>query len=313
MRAAVLTAVLLAACTPPTGAPDPAGGEGPLAAIDTEPDVPSDASSAYPAPTPSATEAADDGGPAAAAEGLGGPDVAASRPGWLGTRVLPLAPDGFGVRLPTPPELADRRLATPPPTAEAAAIAADHTIPAVAPVPDTVLARSTWHAGCPIEADALRYVVVPHVGFDGRDHVGELIVHASVAGTVADVFARLHAARFPLEEVRVITPEELVAPPTGDGNVTSAFVCRAAVGSARWSAHASGLAVDVNPFHNPYVRGDLVLPELASTYVDRSDVRPGMVIAGDAVTAAFAAAGWGWGGDWTGEARDPMHFSTTGR
>lgn len=311
-RVAVL-AVLLTACTPPAAAPDPADVAGPGAGVAVEPDVPSDASPADPAPPAAATEAVDDAASAAAAEGPGARNGAAPRPGWLGTRILPLAPDGFGVRLPTPPELTDRRLATPPPTAEAAAVAADGDLPAVLPVPAAVLARSTWHAGCPVEADELRYVVVRHVGFDGRDHVGELIAHRSVADAVADVFDRLHATRFPLEEVRVITPAELTAPPTGDGNVTSAFVCRAAVGTTRWSAHAAGLAVDVNPFHNPYVRGDLVLPELAGTYVDRGDVRPGMVVAGDAVTAAFAAAGWGWGGDWTGAARDPMHFSTTGR
>ena len=31
----------------------------------------------------------------------------------------------------------------------------------------------------------------------------------------------------------------------------------------------SGLAVDLNPFQNPYRRGDLVLPELASADLDR--------------------------------------------
>jgi hypothetical protein len=84
------------------------------------------------------------------------------------------------------------------------------------------------------------------------------------------VFRRLHAARFPLEEVRIITSEELDLPPTGDGNVTSAFVCRPTVGGSRWSEHAYGRAIDINPFHNPYVRGDLVLPELAGAYVDRA-------------------------------------------
>ena len=38
-----------------------------------------------------------------------------------------------------------------------------------------------------------------------------------------------------------------------------------------------GLAVDLNPFQNPYRRGNLVLPELASAYLDRDRVRPGMI------------------------------------
>jgi hypothetical protein len=71
------------------------------------------------------------------------------------------------------------------------------------------------------------------------------------------------------------------------------------------------MAVDVNPFQNPYRRGDLVLPELAGAYLDRADRRPGMVRPGDAVTAAFADLRWTWGGSWRSP-RDFMHFSATG-
>jgi hypothetical protein len=242
-------------------------------------------------------------------------DGARARPDWLGTRVLPIAADGFGERLPTPPELVDRRLLTPalpgptppPPPSDGSFRGT------IEEVPDSVAARSTWEARCPVALSDLRYLTVTFVGFDARPHTGELLVHADVAETVVGVFAALHAARFPLEEVRVIAAVELDLPPTGDGNVTSAFVCRPTVGGTRWSEHAYGRAVDINPFHNPYVRGDLVLPELAGSYVDRSDVRPGMVVSGDVVTRAFSGVGWGWGGDWTGAATDPMHFSTTGR
>lgn len=239
---------------------------------------------------------------------------AAPRPDWLGTRVLPIAADGFGARLPTPPELVDRRLVSPalpdpaPPAPTDDGFAAE-----VMAVPDGVLARSTWRPGCPVTVEELRYVTVRFVGFDDLVHTGELIVHADVADEVVGVFAALHAARFPLEEVRVIASEELDALPTGDGNVTSAFVCRPTVGGTRWSEHAYGRAIDLNPFHNPYVRRDLVIPELAGSYVDRSDVRPGMIVPGDVVTRAFAAIGWGWGGDWVGSATDPMHFSVSGR
>lgn len=240
--------------------------------------------------------------------------TAAPRPDWLGTRVLPIAADGFGERLPTPPELVDRRLVTPALPDPAPPAPTDDTFAArIMAVPDGVLARSTWRPECPVTVDELRYVTVRFVGFDDLVHTGELIVHADVAEDVVGVFAALHAARFPLEEVRVIAAEELDAPPTGDGNVTSAFVCRPTVGGTRWSEHAYGRAIDLNPFHNPYVRGDLVIPELAGSYVDRSDVRPGMIVPGDVVTEAFAAIGWGWGGDWTGRATDPMHFSVSGR
>jgi hypothetical protein len=170
---------------------------------------------------------------------------------------------------------------------------------------------ATWRPGCPVGLDELRYLTVSFRGFDGRPHTGELVVHRRVAAQVVSVFARLYRARFPIEEMRLVTTADLEAHPTGDGNNTAAFVCRAARKQTRWSAHAYGLAVDVDPFQNPYRRGDLVLPELASAYLDRADRRPGMIRRGDAVTTAFAAIGWTWGGTWRSP-RDLMHFSATG-
>jgi hypothetical protein len=82
--------------------------------------------------------------------------------------------------------------------------------------------------------------------------------------------------------------------------------------SDSWSQHAYGRAVDVNPFQNPYRKGERVLPELASAYLDRDEIRPGMILAGDPVTEAFAGIGWGWGGDWS-TTDDWMHFSLNGR
>jgi hypothetical protein len=221
---------------------------------------------------------------------------------------LPLRPDGYGVARPTPPDLVDRSLPTrdvlPPP--------GDGTfVSTVSPVPDDVLARSTWKPECPVPPADLRYVTVAFHGFDGAAHTGELIVAARVADDIARAFGELYAAGFPIEEMRVVEPAELTAPPTGDDNNTTAFVCRAATGLSSWSAHALGLAVDVNPFQNPYRKGDLVLPELASSYLDRGHDRPGMIHDGGPVVAAFARMGWKWGGHWTSPL-DPQHFSQTG-
>lgn len=234
-----------------------------------------------------------------------------ARPAWLGTRELPLRPDGFGEVQPTPPELRDRRL--PPPDLEIPPLVGDGFVARVSPVPDEVVGRSTWTPSCPVTREDLRYVRLTFWGFDDRPHTGELLVHRDAADALVGVFRRLFDARFPIEEMRVVAPAELEVLPTGDGNNTTAFVCRPTRGSSRWSQHAYGLAVDVNPFHNPYERGDLVLPELASAYTDRTWERPGMILEGGPVVEAFHGIGWGWGGDWTGPAVDPMHFSSNGR
>jgi hypothetical protein len=231
-----------------------------------------------------------------------------ARPDWLGTRLLPLRPDEFGEVQPTPPELRDRQLETLdlllPPTD-------DRFIGTIEPIPPEVLARSSWVEECPVTLDELSYLTMTHFGFDQRFHTGEMIVNVSVAEDVVEVFRRLHEARFPIEQMRVITKEEIDAHPTGDWNDTTSFVCRPAVGSSSWSQHAYGTGIDINPFHNPYMKGDLVLPELASAYVDRDDFRVGMIVPGDAVTEAFAEIGWGWGGHWS-SLKDWMHFSLSG-
>jgi hypothetical protein len=92
---------------------------------------------------------------------------------------------------------------------------------------------------------------------------------------------------------------------------TSAFNCRAAVapGPKRWSVHAYGRAIDVNPVENPYLEGGRVLPPAGRAFADRLRRRMGM--AEGALVRAFATVGWGWGGRWS--APDYQHFSADGR
>lgn len=229
----------------------------------------------------------------------------------IGARPLPLRPDGFGQVLPTPRQLRVRRMPTPdllPPPRDRRFHA---TVGAVTPQVRRRMGE-TWSPSCPVRLADLRYLTLSFHGFDGGRHTGELVVNASVARDVVEVFRRLYAAGFPVEEMRLVTTADLDAPPTGDGNNTAAYVCRTTRGSATLSAHAYGLAIDLDPFMNPYRKGDLVLPELASAYLDRSWQRPGMIHRGDVVTRAFAAVGWSWGGDFR-TVSDLMHFSANGR
>lgn len=230
------------------------------------------------------------------------------RPAWLGHRVLPKGEQGFGKVVPTPRILRNRRLATidllPPPTTKRFTFT-------LGPVPQDVVERSTFRPKCPVTLDQLSYVTMSFWGFDHERHTGEMIVNASVAEQIVGVFKQLYQARFPIEEMRVVRRDEVHAPPTGDTNVTSSFECRQVTLGTTWSQHSYGLAVDINPFDNPYWRGDIVAPELASAYLDRTWSRPGMILEGDVVTSAFDAIGWGWGGRWN-SLKDWMHFSQNG-
>jgi hypothetical protein len=228
----------------------------------------------------------------------------------VGASPLPLRPDGFGQVLPTPEVLRDRRLPTrdllPPPPDGRFAATVDPMTPAV-----RERMGESWSEGCPVALADLRYLQVSFRGFDGAPHTGEIVVAASVAEDVVEVFRRLYAEGFPIEEMRLPTTADLKAPPTGDGNNTASYVCRAARGQTKWSQHAYGTAVDINPFHNPLVKRDLVIPELAGAYADRDAVRPGMHVAGGPAVRAFADIGWTWGGTWR-SSKDYMHFSLSG-
>ncbi|MGH3779386.1 MAG: M15 family metallopeptidase [Pseudonocardiaceae bacterium] len=255
--------------------------------------------------TPAAT-ARTQSGPAGQLENPATPGPVA--PWVLGAVPLPRRPDGFGVVRSTPPALMNRRLPPvdrlPPPTSTSFQST-------ISPAPPEVLARSTWKPICPVKPDQLRYLTMSFRCFDARAHTGEMLVNADAAQTVVGVFKRLFAAGFPIEEMRITTEAELKLPPTGDGNNTNAFVCHQTRGQTQWSAHAYGLAVDLNPFNNPSVKGDLVLPELASSYLNRDWVRSGMALDGGVAVTAFESAGWKWGGRWSAPV-DFMHFSANG-
>jgi hypothetical protein len=235
---------------------------------------------------------------------------ASQPPDWLGTRVLPTVPGGAVVApQTTPEELRDRRLVTmdrldPP--------GGDRFESTLGPVPAEVLNRSTWVEGCPVAPEELNYLTMSFWGFDGRHHTGEMIVHTDVGADVLSVFARLHEARFPIEQMSVVDLTALEAEPTGDGNNTTSFVCRPVTGGRSFSQHAYGLAIDVNPFHNPYRKQDLVLPELAVDYLERDRIRDGMLFSDDLVVRAFADIGWSWGGNWN-SLKDYQHFALNNR
>jgi hypothetical protein len=224
--------------------------------------------------------------------------------------VLPRTADGFGEVRRTPAELVQRRFTLPDQQPQLAGKGFASRV--TSPAPQQVIARSTWKPGCPVAATDLAWVRLAFWGFDDRRHTGELLVNRSVADDIVSVFRQLYAARFPIEEMRITRLEELDAPPTGDGNNTGSFACRPTRGASSYSQHAYGLAVDVNPFQNPYLNDDVVLPELASAYLDRSLRRPGMIHPGGPVVRAFDSIGWPWGGAWQ-SLKDYQHFSQNGR
>jgi hypothetical protein len=189
------------------------------------------------------------------------------------------------------------------------------------PLPSAIrreMRGTTWQPGCPVGLDRLRLLRFNYHGFDGQIHRGPMVVHAFVARDVLWVFEQLFEAGFPLKKVALARRWRPNGPTDTTRSITAAFNCRPALNpdgtpSDRYSEHAYGLAIDVNPLQNPYVAPDgSVLRPAAEAYLDRSQDLPGMIHAGDVVVRSFAAIGWEWGGHWSGS-KDYMHFSLRGR
>jgi hypothetical protein len=181
---------------------------------------------------------------------------------------------------------------------------------------------TTWKPGCPVPLDDLRILHFNHWGFDGFVKRGPMVVNASVAEDVLGVFERLFDARFPIKRVDLARESkparfEQHRRITSHRSVTASFNCRPVVTPLGpgddYSQHSHGLAIDLNPLQNPYVTTDgFVRNRAAEPYTVRSRNLEGMIHEGDIVVRTFAAIGWAWGGDWSGD-RDYMHFSLLGR
>ena len=182
----------------------------------------------------------------------------------------------------------------------------------------------SWRPGCPVAVADLRLVSVSFVGFDGASHHGELVVHRRIAGATVAVFRSLYASRFPIR--RMETSEKFLGPDdfAADGSFvehldrpdtiddTAAFMCRPSTGGGPWSAHAFGLAIDVNPLENPYVKGARIVPINAGPNVARHIATTGLIATRSEVVHAFAINGLSWGGSWRA-LKDYMHFTATGK
>ena len=186
---------------------------------------------------------------------------------------------------------------------------------AAEPIPDGVWARmqgKTYKENPHIGRDDLRHVRVLHWDYDGKIHIGEMIVNAQIAETVAGIFRQLYEAKYPIQ--RMLLPDVYGADDETQmrDNNSSCFCYRTIAGSANLSKHARGLAIDINTLYNPFYldRPDgtrFVQPATAEAYCDRTADFPYKIEEGDLCLRLFREAGFEWGGDWTTR-KDYQHF-----
>lgn len=151
----------------------------------------------------------------------------------------------------------------------------------------------------------LTLVDLPFISFEGKERLGQMVVHKNVAKEVTEIFNELLDRRFPVMRMFPTVIYDWDDERSMADDNTSAFNYRTIMGTDRLSNHSYGLAIDLNPRENPYILSDgRVFPKDA-----RYDIHaPGTIT--PEVAKIFKNRGWRWGGDWNSP-KDWQHFEKT--
>lgn len=162
-----------------------------------------------------------------------------------------------------------------------------------------------------ITYEDLRYVSVLHYDFNGKVCEGELICSKDIAEDLVEIFYDLYLAAYPIEKICFV--DEYGGDDTLSmlDNNTSSFNYRVVDGSTTLSKHALGLAIDINPFYNPYVtypdNVERISPPGSEPYANRSENFIAKISHDDLCYKLFQEHGFTWGGDWI-HSKDYQHF-----
>ncbi|WP_295935558.1 M15 family metallopeptidase [uncultured Alistipes sp.] len=164
---------------------------------------------------------------------------------------------------------------------------------------------------CTLPRSELRYLKVLHCNLEGETLLGEMICHKAISGDLLEIFRTLYEAKYPIERMVLIDEYDALDGPSMLANNSSGFNFRFIAGTTRLSNHSMGMAVDINPLYNPYVKTvaerTIIDPEAAAPYVDRARDFPYKIVEDDLCCREFIRHGFTWGGHWT-SLKDYQHF-----
>ena len=183
------------------------------------------------------------------------------------------------------------------------------------PIPDSVFVRmqgKSYGPGCTVPRQELRYLRILHWDAQGNSQVGELVCNKAIAQDLLDIFKQLYEAKYPIASVRLIDDFDASDERSMSANNTSCFNFRYVTGTKTLSKHGRGMAIDINPLYNPYVRlrDNHVEPAAGRPYAKnrarRTDI-PMKIDRTDLCYKLFVKHGFKWGGDWK-SVKDYQHF-----
>ena len=170
----------------------------------------------------------------------------------------------------------------------------------------------SYPVDCTISLDDLRYVGLLYVDFDGNTQSGEMICNKAIAQDILEIFSELYNNGYQIESIKLIDEFEGDDTASMLANNTSCFNYRVVEGTTRLSNHAKGLAIDLNPFYNPYITYNKdgstnISPEGSEAYADRNSSFPYKIDENDLAYKLFKEHGFTWGGNWN-SVKDYQHF-----
>ncbi len=178
-------------------------------------------------------------------------------------------------------------------------------------IPEAVKLRMTGRSypeeDAGISLSDLRYLKLLYYDFGGRVRRGEMVCNKAIADDLLYIFKELYKAKYPIASIRLIDDFDGDDQRSMEANNTSCFNYRTKTSGTSLSAHARGMAVDVNPLQNPYVKGEIVEPEAAREYADRTVDFPHKITDDDLCCKLFRSRGFQWGGAWN-SVKDYQHF-----
>lgn len=179
---------------------------------------------------------------------------------------------------------------------------------------DTLIERitgSSYHENDDISLDQLRFLHVLYYDFNSEIKDGELICNKQIADDLLEIFSTLYDNAYQIDKIQLIDVYDADDDLSCADDNTACFNYRVVAGSTTLSKHALGMAIDINPFYNPYVTypdgKERISPAGSEVYADRSNDNPHMIRKGDLCYQLFIDHGFTWGGEWK-SLKDYQHF-----
>ncbi len=170
----------------------------------------------------------------------------------------------------------------------------------------------SFKVDCTVPREDLRYVRVLFYGFDRETHIGGVIVNQKISKDIVDIFYQLYINNYEIESMTLVDEFDADDDKSMKANNTSSFNYRTIAGSTKLSNHSLGMAIDINPLYNPYVKtkpdGTVIIsPDSAVDYIDREAEFEHKITSEDLCCKLFKEHGFTWGGDYN-SLKDYQHF-----